>query len=157
MSWIQELFGVEKPIIAMLHLEPLPGDPAWGSDSRMERVVELARQDLRALQDGGVDAVLVSNEFSLPYQRHMSFVTPAAMARVIGELRREFRVPMGVDCISDGLASIELAAAVDAAFVRGTFSGVYVGDGGFYNNDIGEPGYQAAAPDRPFSHCEDGA
>ncbi len=138
MSWVQELFGVEKPIIAMLHLEPLPGDPAWGSDSRMERVVELARQDLRALQDGGVDAVLVSNEFSLPYQRHMSFVTPAAMARVIGELRREFRVPMGVDCISDGLASIELAAAVDAAFVRGTFSGVYVGDGGFYNNDIAE-------------------
>ena len=71
---------MEKPIIAMLHLEPLPGDPEWRPESRMERVVELARQDLRALQDGGVDAVLVSNEFSLPYQRHMSFVTPAAMA-----------------------------------------------------------------------------
>ena len=30
----------------------------------------------------------------------------------------------------------ELAAAVDADFVRGTFHGVYVGDGGFYNNDF---------------------
>ena len=45
-------------------------------------------------------------------------------------------MPYGVDCISDGQASIELAAAVDAKFIRGTFSGVYVGDGGFYNNDF---------------------
>ena len=57
-------------------------------------------------------------------------------ARVIGELKSEIRVPYGVDCISDGQASIELAAAVDAKFIRGTFSGVYVGDGGFYNNDF---------------------
>lgn len=78
-----------------------------------------------------MDAVLVSNEFSLPYQRHMSFVTPAAMARVIGELRGDFRVPMGVDCISDGLASIELAAAVDAAFVRGPSPGSMRGMGDF--------------------------
>ena len=31
---------------------------------------------------------------------------------------------------------LELAAAVKANFVRGTFCGVYVGDGGFYNNDF---------------------
>lgn len=138
MLWTKQLFGTEKPIIAMLHLNPLPGDPAWRHTSSMSEVVEAAGRDLCALQEGGVDAVLVSNEFSLPYQRRMSFVTPTAMARVIGELRREFRVPMGVDCISDGLATLELAAAVDADFVRGTFSGVYVGDGGFYNNDISE-------------------
>ena len=98
--------------------------------------MEWARKDLLALQAGGVDGVIFSNEFSLPYERNMSFVTPAAMARVIGELKNEIRVPFGVDCISDGLATIELAAAVDADFVRGTFSGVYVGDGGLYNNDF---------------------
>ena len=68
----------------------------------------------------------------------MSFVTPAAMAYVIGALKSEIRVPYGVDCISDGLATIELAAAVNAKFVRGTFSGVYVGDGGLYNNDFSQ-------------------
>ena len=83
-----------------------------------------------------MDGVLFSNEFSLPYQRHMSFVTPAAMARVIGELKSELTVPYGVDCISDGAATLELAAAVDAKFVRGTFCGVYVGDGGLYDNDF---------------------
>lgn len=138
MTWTKDLFHVEKPIISMLHLQPLPGDPKFKIGDSMKRVVELARNDLHAIQDGGVDGIIFSNEFSLPYQRHMSFVTPCAMARVIGELMSEIKVPFGVDCISDGLASIELAAAVDAAFIRGTFSGVYVGDGGFYNNDFSD-------------------
>ena len=68
--------------------------------------------DLQALQEGGVDGILISNEFSLPYQRHMNFVTPAAMAYVVGCLRGSLRVPFGVDCISDGAATLELAAAV---------------------------------------------
>lgn len=136
MLWTKEMFHVKKPIIAMLHLDPLPGDPRFRWGNTMSQVVEHARADLCALQDGGVDGILVSNEFSLPYQRHMSFVTPAAMARVVGELRSEIKVPFGVDAISDGAACIELAAAVEADFVRGTFSGVYVGDGGLYNNDF---------------------
>ena len=138
MLWTKELFGTEKTIIAMLHLDALPGDPRFRYGDAMERVVEHARADLKALQEGGVDGVLISNEFSLPYERHMSFVTPAAMAYVIGVLKSELRVPFGVDCISDGLATIELAAAVNADFVRGTFSGVYVGDGGLYNNDFSQ-------------------
>lgn len=136
MLWTTKLFGVKKPIIAMLHLDPLPGDPRWRYGDTMESVVQHALADLKALQDGGVDGILISNEFSLPYQRHMNFVTPAAMAYVVGRLKDEIRVPFGVDCISDGEATIELAAAVGADFVRGTFCGVYVGDGGLYNNDF---------------------
>jgi len=136
MLWINEMFQVKKPVIAMLHLNALPGDPAYRYTDCMEKVVEDAEKDLKALQDGGVDGILISNEFSLPYERHMSFVTPSAMARVIGEIKKDIRVPFGVDCISDGLATIELAAAVSADFVRGTFCGCYVGDGGLYNNDF---------------------
>lgn len=138
MYWTEELFKVKKPIISMLHLQPLPGDPKFRPGNSMKRVVDLARKDLHAIQDGVVDGIIFSNEFSLPYQRHMSFVTPSAMARVIGELMQEIRVPFGVDCISDGLATIELSAAVNASFARGTFSGVYVGDGGLYNNELSE-------------------
>lgn len=137
MLWTEELFGTKKPIISMLHLDPLPGDPRFGrSGGSVSAVVEHAKRDLEALQKGGVDGIIVSNEFSLPYQRRMSFVTPATMAYVIGQLRSEMSVPYGVDAISDGLACIELAAACEASFVRGTFSGVYVGDGGLYNNDF---------------------
>lgn len=136
MLWTEKMFGVKKPIIAMLHLDALPGDPRYKEDNDIDVIVQHARMDLKALQDGGVDGIIISNEFSFPYQREMDFVTPAAMAYVIGNIRSEIKVPFGVDAISDGKACIELAAAVKAQFVRGTFSGVYVGDGGFYNNDF---------------------
>lgn len=138
MLWTEEMFGVKKPIIAMLHLDALPGDPMFKYGDDMDIVIDHARADLHALQEGGVDGIIFSNEFSLPYQRNMDMVTPAAMAYVIGNLRSEIKVPYGVDAISDGRACLELAAAVKAKFVRGTFSGVYVGDGGLYNNDFSE-------------------
>ena len=136
MLWTEDLFGVRKPIIAMLHLDALPGDPRYRRGTSLDEIVAHARADLRALQEGGVDGVIFSNEFSFPYQRKMDIVTPAAMAYVIGSLKPDIRVPFGVDAISDGAACLELAAAVGADFVRGTFSGVYVGDGGWYNNDF---------------------
>lgn len=139
MLWTEEMFGVKKPIIAMLHLDALPGDPMFEYGAAdMDVVEEHARADLHALQDGGVDGIIFSNEFSLPYQRKMDMVTPAAMAYIIGSLRSEIKVPFGVDAISDGKACLELAAAVKAKFVRGTFCGVYVGDGGLYNNDFSQ-------------------
>ena len=134
--WTDDLFGTQKPIISMLHLDPLPGSPRYSSDSSVSQVVEHAKRDLAALQEGGVDGIIVSNEFDLPYQRHMNYVTPATMAFVVGQLKSELSVPYGVDAISDGLACLELAAACEARFIRGTFSGVYVGDGGLYDNDF---------------------
>ena len=67
MLWTEKMFGVKKPIITMLHLDPLPGDPRFHYGDTMERVVEHARADLHALQEGGVDGIMFSNEFSLPY------------------------------------------------------------------------------------------
>ena len=67
MNWMEELFGVKKPIIAMCHLQPLPGDPHYNKEKGMDYVLECARRDLHALQNGGVDGIMFSNEFSLPY------------------------------------------------------------------------------------------
>ena len=41
--WTEEMFKVKKPIIAMLHLDPLPGDPMWKYGMTMDQVVEDAR------------------------------------------------------------------------------------------------------------------
>lgn len=136
MSWLKEVYGTEKPVLAMLHLKALPGDPLFGPDGSMEDVVEWAHKDLAALQTGGVDGVIFSNEFSLPYQRCVSPVIVAAIARVIGQLLSEIHIAFGVDVISDANAAIELAAATGAKFVRGTFTGAYVGDGGIQNTDV---------------------
>ncbi len=135
MSWCKELFGHEKPIIALLHMNAFPADPLYKNGDSMAKTVEAARKDLHALQDNGVDGILFSNEFSLPYQSDIDYVQPCGMARVIGELMNEIKVPYGIDLECDQMAALDLAAAVDAKFIRGTFTGAYVGVEGISSID----------------------
>jgi membrane complex biogenesis BtpA family protein len=138
MSWLETLFKVKKPVIAMCHFQALPGDPRYDHAKGMGWVIEKARADLLALQRGGVDGLMFSNEFSLPYLTKVEPVTYTAMARIIGELKREITVPFGVNVLWDPAASIDLAAAVDALFVREIFTGVYASDFGLWNTSCGE-------------------
>ena len=136
-NWIEDLFGCSKPIIAMCHLGALPGDPRHDKRTGMKEIVAWARKDLEALQEGGVDAVMFSNEFSLPYVTKVDTVTVASMARVIGEIIDEVRVPFGVNVLWDPVASLDLAVATGARFVREIFTGVYASDFGLWNTDCG--------------------
>ncbi len=138
MNWIKDLFGVHKPIIAMCHLRALPGDPDYDPHKGLDWVIEGARADLQALQDGGVDAVMFSNEHSLPYLTKVEPITTAVMARVITELFDTISIPYGVNVLWDPLASIDLAVATGAAFVREIFTGVYASDYGIWNTNCGE-------------------
>jgi membrane complex biogenesis BtpA family protein len=138
MSWLKEVMGTEKPIIAMCHLLALPGDPHYDKQKGMSWVVEKAAEDLEALQAGGVDAVMFSNEFSLPYLTSVKPETIAAMARIIGELLPDIKVPYGVNVLWDPFASVDLAVATGAQFVREIFTGVYASDFGLWNTNCGE-------------------
>ncbi len=132
------MFSVKKPVIAMCHLQALPGDPSYNKEKGMAYVIEAARKDLLALQEGGVDGVMFSNEFSLPYLTEVEPVTYTAMARIIGELKREITIPYGVNVLWDPTASIDLAVATDALFVREIFTGVYASDFGLWNTNCGK-------------------
>ncbi|MDR0356267.1 MAG: BtpA/SgcQ family protein [Deltaproteobacteria bacterium] len=138
MSWLKETLGTEKAIIAMCHLLPLPGDPYWTENDDLDRVIAMARQDLAALQKGGVDAVMFSNEFSLPYLTDVRTVTVACMARIIGEIKNDIKIPFGVNVLWDAKKSLDLAKATGAAFVREIFTGVYGSDFGLWNTNAGE-------------------
>ncbi len=136
-TWIKDLFGTWKPIIAMCHLQPLPGDPCYDAEKGMDFAVESARRELSGLQEGGVDAVMFSNEFSMPYLTAVKPQTTAAMARIIGELMGEIKVPFGVNVLWDPIASVDLAAATGALFIREIMSGVYASDFGLWNTNAG--------------------
>jgi len=138
MEWLRDVFLVDKPIIAMLHLRALPGDPDYDSGGGISGIVQHARVDLHALQRGGVDAVMISNESSLPYLTEVEQITLAGMARVIGELLPEIEVPFGVNVLWDPIASIDLAIATGAQFVREIFTGVYASDFGLWDTNCGK-------------------
>ena len=136
--WMEELFGVKKPVIGMCHMQAMPGDPQYALDKGLEWVYEQARVDMLALQDGGVDGILFSNEFSLPYLTKVETITAVCMAAIIGELKREIKIPYGINVLWDPRASIDVAMATSAKFVREIFTGVYASDFGLWNTNAGE-------------------
>src|SRR5258708_31607588 len=110
---------LERTIIGMVHLPPLPGSPRW--DGAMARVVALALADAHALVDGGGDAVLVENFGDAPFTPgRVEPATVAAMSVVAAEVRRALpRTLLGVNVLkNDARAALAVAAAVGAEFIR---------------------------------------
>jgi membrane complex biogenesis BtpA family protein len=133
----RRVFGTKKPVIAMVHLGALPGSPLYDQSGGIEAILEGARRDLSALQKAGVDAVMFGNENDRPYELKVDTASTATMAFVIGRLRSEITLPFGVNVLWDPEATIALAAATGAAFVREIFTGLYASDMGLWAPDAG--------------------
>ena len=132
--------GLEKSkvIIGMVHFPALPGFTLYDDRKGIEWVVSRVREDLHALQDGGIDAVMFCNENDRPYTLQADPATVAVMARTIGQLLGEIRVPFGVDVLWDPRAALALAKATGARFVREILTGAFVSDMGWWDTAVGE-------------------
>jgi membrane complex biogenesis BtpA family protein len=139
-SSLRDMFGIDKPIIAMVHLPALPGRPRHDRAAGMQAIVDAVARDLEVLQDAGVDGLLFCNEADLPYQLSVGVEAVAAMAAVIGQLRSEIRRPFGVNLVFDPVSSLAVARATGACFVREVFTGVYESDLGIMRPDYGSIG-----------------
>jgi len=145
MAGLDRVFPTPKPVIAMLHFPGLPGRPRHDRAGGRQHLVDVVGADLRVLEAAGVDGVLFCNEADIAYQLAVGPEIPAAMADVIGELRTEVRVPFGVNVLWDAKASLALARATGAAFIREVLTGVYESDLGMIEPRIGEiAGYRSA-------------
>ena len=121
----------------MVHLGALPGAPLHDAKAGLAGLLAGARADLKALQDAGFDAVMFGNENDRPYEFAVDVASTATMAFVVGALRREITVPFGVNVLWDPNATVALAAATGAAFVREIFTGTYASDMGPWTPDAG--------------------
>lgn len=139
-SLLHDLFGVSKPIIAMVHLRALPGRPQHDRAAGLQPIIDSAARDVQALQEAGVDGLLFCNEADLPYQLTVDPAAVAAMAAVIAELKREISLPFGVNLVWDPTASLAVARATGARFIREVFTGVYESDLGLMRPDFGAIG-----------------
>ena len=138
MSRFEKVFGAgKKPVIAMVHLGALPGTPLHDARGGVEAILAGAAADLAALQAAGVDAVMFGNENDRPYELKVDTASTATMAYVIGRLRDRITVPFGVNVLWDPMASVALAAATGAAFLREIFTGTYASDMGIWAPDAG--------------------
>ena len=125
-----------KTIIGMVHLLPLPGSPFDPGRSPAE-VLSAAQRDLEVLLDAGFDAVSVSNEGDRPYATSIPQEQLAAFTHVLSRLTAGLTVPFGCGMLIDPKASLAVAHAVGADFIRLSF-GTMVGSYGVLTEDPAE-------------------
>lgn len=113
-----DVFGVETPLVGMVHLEPLPGAPGYDSDRRA--IHERAVTDAEALESGGLDGIVVENFGDAPfYPDDVPKHVVAEMTTAVSAVVDAVDLPVGVNVLrNDAEAALSVAAATDADFVR---------------------------------------
>jgi membrane complex biogenesis BtpA family protein len=127
--------GKNKAVIAMAHIGALPGTPLYDAKGGMGRLIDGVVADILALQAGGVDAIMFGNENDRPYVFKAPAEGIAAMTAVISAAKPALQVPFGVNFLWDAAASVAIAAATGASFVREIMTGLFASDMGLWNPD----------------------
>ena len=120
-----------KPLIGMIHLQPLAGSVGYARKGT-KPIIDAALRDLYALESGGVDAVFIENLGDSPYAKTAPVETVAMMTSIAHVLIERAHIPIGINVLrNDGMASMAIAAATGATFVRvNVFCGVAFTDQG---------------------------
>ncbi len=131
---LAELFGTDKPIIAMAHVPAMPGTPLYDPDMGPDGIVTAVQRDVAHLVEGGVDAVMFCNENDRPYELEAGLEATAMLARVVTECRPD-SIPYGVDFLWDPMAAMAVGATTGASFIREVATGAYESDMGLWTPD----------------------
>lgn len=117
MTRFSDLFAVAKPIIGMIHLPPLPD---YAQSRGIDHVIRHAVRDLHVLEGAGVAGVLIENEYDRPHRITATPETIDAMTSITRVIVQESdNAIIGCEILlNDPEASIAVAAASDASFIR---------------------------------------
>jgi membrane complex biogenesis BtpA family protein len=135
-SWVKDLFGTNKPVIAMAHIPALPGTPRYDAAGGIAKIIKDVRCDVDRLTSNGVDALMFCNEDDRPYVFEAGMEQIATMSRVVSETAPD-STPFGVDFLWDPMAAIAIAHATGASFIREVLSGSYESDMGHWSPSPG--------------------
>jgi len=102
----------------MVHLLPLPGSPRFTGD--MDQVVTRAVTDALAIAQGGADALIIENYGDAPFlPGFVRSETVAAMTLAAHEIKKEIRIPAGINMLrNDAMAGIAVATVLGCDFIR---------------------------------------
>jgi len=120
MKNLQEIFEVDKPVIGMVHLPPLPGSPGYDYYG-MDTIIEKALADVKALEEGGVNGLIVENMWDHPYYVGENVPPEEMTAQAVAarELIKATNLPTGINVIHNGgKVTLAIAVASGASFVR---------------------------------------
>jgi len=123
----KETFKTEKPIIGCLHMMALPGTPYYDSSISIEDHILRLKKDAKILMDLGYDAAVFANEGDRPYLGTVGPEIIAMYVRIATEVSKELTIPYGCGVLIDPIATLAVAKAIGAKFVRTYVSNSFVG------------------------------
>ena len=110
------LFNVNKPIIGALHFAPLVG---YDGFEGMDKVLDMAVSDLEAFEEGGIDGIIIENNYDLPHAIKVSSATVKAMEFLGKKIKNLASVPVGVSVLwNDYEAALRISKRIGGSFVR---------------------------------------
>jgi membrane complex biogenesis BtpA family protein len=115
---LRAIFKVEKPVIGMVHLPPLPGSPE--NRSELNAIRQTVLRDAEALVSGGVDGLMVENFGDVPFYSTKVPPHTVAFMTVLGrEIAAAYPLPLGINVLrNDARSALAIASAIGAAFIR---------------------------------------
>ncbi len=140
---LSDLFQIEKPIIATLHLLPLPGAPHYNGAS-VHELLGYTLDETQDLIDAGVDGFVIENHGDIPFIQPDDFghETVAAMTFIgaeVSKMAAAHGLPVGVNCLANAaIPALAIGKAIDAKFVRiNQFVNAYVSNEGLLDGQAG--------------------
>lgn len=135
---LKDLFDVDKPIIGMIHLLPMPGTPGYDHD--VDMIIEKALEDAEKLEEGGVNGLIVENMWDIPYfvGSDIPPETIAIQSVAAREVVKKVDIPVGANVIHNaGRGDLAVALASGAKFMRVClFTGAQVWDTGELDHGV---------------------
>jgi len=114
----QQVFKHTAPLIGMVHLKPLPESPDYNGS--IQAIYEQALADAKALDNAGIDALIVENFGDEPYLiGEPTSSQLAIMAAITREIQQSVSIPVGVNVQFNAWQSeIAIAHTCGAQFIR---------------------------------------
>jgi len=112
----EKIFTTNRPIIGALHFCPLIGCPDFLG---IDFILKKALADLEVFEQGGVDSVIIENNYDLPHKIKVGHETVAMMTYLSLELAKRTSLPLGIDVLwNDYEAALSIAKVTGLKFVR---------------------------------------
>jgi len=131
MSAKNPLFSSPKPVLAMIHLEALPGTPA--SRQSVREIEATALRDATIYREAGVHGIMIENMHDTPYLRgNVGPEIVAVMAVIARAVKDASKLPCGVQVLAganEEALAVAHAAHLDFIRVEG-FAFAHVADEG---------------------------
>lgn len=114
----KQLFPNKKPIIACIHLLPLPGSPGYGG--KMNKVLGQALEEAQIFHKHKIDGLIIENFRDIPfYADKVPAETITSMTIVTHEIKKVFKGPIGVNVLrNDANAALAIGVAAQVQFIR---------------------------------------